>query len=215
MHDLARVLDRRVAPEEKPARLRELPQLLDRGGALKIGRDEHHALPLLLEERAELPRERGLAGALEAREEDARGRLWRKREPFRFAPEQIDQRAMHRADHVLPRREALEHLLADGVRAHGRDEVLHDLKMNVGLEERDAHLAQGILDVLLGQLPAAAQALEDGIESCAQIVEHGFVTLQEGRGGGPRKLEAPRPGLASRRRWIRMRTPAPYADLAV
>jgi hypothetical protein len=45
--------------------------------------------------------------------------------------------------------------------------------VHVGLEERDADLAQGILDVLLRELPAAAQALEDGIESCAQIIEHG------------------------------------------
>ena len=56
--------------------------------------------------------------------------------------------------------------------AHLGDEVAHHRQRDVGLEQRDADLAQRLVDVLLGQHAAAAQPVEDAGEPVGQCVEH-------------------------------------------
>ena len=46
---------------------------------------------------------------------------------------------------------------------HARHEVLDDLVVDVGLEERQAHFTQGLVEVLLGDGAAAAEAAEDAL----------------------------------------------------
>ncbi len=55
----------------------------------------------------------------------------------------------------------LQHLGADGARAHLVGERAHHLERDVGLEQRAADLAQGRVDVLLGQRAAARELVED------------------------------------------------------
>ena len=88
------------------------------------------------------------------------------------AAEQLDQLVVHDLDDLLARRERLEHVLPDGLLADAVDEALDDLEVDVGLEQRHAHLAQRLLDVVLGQPAAAAEPVEDGLQSRAQGVEH-------------------------------------------
>ena len=45
--------------------------------------------------------------------------------------------------------------LADGLLAHAGDELLHDVEGDVGLEERDADVAQRLVDQLGGDLALA------------------------------------------------------------
>jgi hypothetical protein len=80
---------------------------------------------------------------------------------------------MHHADQRLARREAAEHFLAERLGAHRIDEVLHHRKRDVGLEQRDAHFAQRVLDVVLRQPRFAAHGLDDLAEARGQVVEHG------------------------------------------
>ena len=56
--------------------------------------------------------------------------------------------------------------------AHGGDEVLDDRQRDVGLEQREAHFAQRVLDVGVGQPRFAAQLLHDAAEPLGQVVEH-------------------------------------------
>ncbi len=49
--------------------------------------------------------------------------------------------------------------LAEGLLLHAREEGLDDAELDVGLEQREAHLAEGGLDVLLGQLGQAGEAV--------------------------------------------------------
>jgi hypothetical protein len=64
-------------------------------------------------------------------------------------------------DDALVGVERQQRLGADRLRLHAGHQVAGDLEVDVGLEQGDAHLAQGGLDVGLGQLAAAAEAVED------------------------------------------------------
>ena len=56
--------------------------------------------------------------------------------------------------------ERLERLRAQGALLHGRGELLDDLEVHVRLQQREAHLAHRLRDVLLGQLAARADIAE-------------------------------------------------------
>ncbi len=88
---------------------------------------------------------------------------------------------MNHAHQRLARRQRADDVRADGLGAHGGDEVLDDRERDVGFEQREAHLAQRVLDVFVGQPRLAAQLLHDAAEPLGQVVEHG------GAGGGLRE----------------------------
>ena len=66
--------------------------------------------------------------------------------------------------------------LAQRLLLHARQERLDDAELDVGLEQRQAHLAQGRVDVLLGQLGQTGEAVARGLEAFGEGVEHGWVT---------------------------------------
>src|SRR5690606_317268 len=80
-------------------------------------------------------------------------------------------------DEHLPRREAFLDLLPDDLTADRLDERFHDWQRNVGLEQSHAHLSQGVVDVVLGEPAAAAQALDDTLQTLRQFVEHREITI--------------------------------------
>ena len=80
---------------------------------------------------------------------------------------------MHDADQRLSRREAADHFRAHRLFLHCGDEILHHRQRHVGLEQRDAHLAQRFLDVGFGEARFAADRLDDAREAGGQVVEHG------------------------------------------
>ena len=67
----------------------------------------------------------------------------------------------------------LHHLFAERSLAHLRDEVLDDLEVDVGLEQREADLAHRAGDRLLVEPAAAAEVAERGLELVGKRVEHG------------------------------------------
>ena len=88
---------------------------------------------------------------------------------------------MDHADQRLPRRQRADDIGADSLVANRGDEILDDRQRDVGLEQREAHFAQRILDVGVGQPRFAAQLLHDAAEPLGQVVEH--------RGAGERMPE--------------------------
>ena len=64
---------------------------------------------------------------------------------------------------------------ADGLFADARDEVLDDLEVDVGLEEGEADLAHGGIDVGFADPAAAGQGAEGLAQALAEAVEHGPV----------------------------------------
>src|SRR6059036_2626756 len=81
------------------------------------------------------------------------------------AAEQFDQLAVDDLDDLLGGRERGQHILADRPHPHPLDELADDLEVDVRLQESHANLAQGFLDVLLGEASAASETVEDGLQS--------------------------------------------------
>ena len=91
--------------------------------------------------------------------------------------------APHRQAHQrLARRQRLEHFLAHRTHLDALDQRLHHRQRDVGFQQRDAHFARGLADVLFGQTTAAAQALHGAGQALGQGLEHaGLDTAEYGR----------------------------------
>ena len=76
-------------------------------------------------------------------------------------------------DDLLAGLDALDDLVADGLLLHALDEVARDFEVHVGIEQREAHVAQRVADVGLGNLAEAAQVAEDVLELAGQRIKHG------------------------------------------
>ena len=149
-------------------------ELLDGSGALHVGGDEER---LLLEIVLEVPGELGgrgrLARALEADHHDARrARAGRGEDERLFAlgrahegdelvvgdlGELVAGGDLHRLAAGAGRLDAYD--LADGLLLDPGEEGLHHAELDVGLEQREAHLAQRHLHVGFGQLGETGEAV--------------------------------------------------------
>ena len=141
--------------------LAEGDELLDGGRALHVGGHEQGAVALLLEEGGQLGGSGRLAGALEAGHHDDRRRGARGGEVLLRAAEDGGELFLNDVDDGLGRRHAFEGAWFEGARLHLGDELADDLEVDVGFEQRDAHLAQRLVDILLAEPPAPSQLLKD------------------------------------------------------
>ena len=135
--------------------LSELLELVDRGGTLQVGGDEAGAATLLPQEQGELRGGRRLARALEAREQDHGRGPARERKLRAARAHQGRQLVVDDLHDLLAGLQALQDLLAEGALANLGDELLDDLEVDVGLEQREADLAHGAGDRLFVELAAA------------------------------------------------------------
>jgi hypothetical protein len=119
----------------------------------------------------------GLSRALEPGQQDHRGRSLGFLDPGDLlASEEIDHLVAHHADHRLVGVQAPQDLLADGAGPDSLEKLLHDPKMDVGLEQRETDLAERGVHVGLGQESLAAQRPEDTLKPLAQRIEQRHVT---------------------------------------
>ena len=162
LHDLDRIL--RVAAVDGDLDLAaELLELVDRGRALQVGGDQRGLLPVLAQEQRQLGGRRRLARALEARHQD-HGRRLPEREPGVAGAHQGRQLLVDDLHDLLAGVEALQDVLAGRALAHLRDEVLDDLEVDVGLEQREPDLAHRLRDRLLVEAALAAEVAEGVLE---------------------------------------------------
>jgi hypothetical protein len=145
--------------------LAELLELVDRGRALQVGGDEARLAAFLAQEQRELGRGGRLARALQAGEQDHRRRPAGEREPGVAGAHQGRQLLLDDLHDLLAGRQALGHVLAERPFAHTRDEVLHDLEVDVGLQERQPDLAHRARDRLLVEAALLAQIAERALEA--------------------------------------------------
>ena len=148
-------------------------QLLAGGGTVDVHRHHHGRWPFLDSQRASLPVEVVLpepcrptiimtvGGSLAVR---SRAWCW---------PRHLDHFVADDLDDLLRRGERGEHFLAHSLFPDGFDELLDDLEVDVGFEQRHANFAQSGFHVLGGELSLAAQVLEDALQLVAKIIEHG------------------------------------------
>ncbi len=147
-------------------------QLVDGRGTIDVGGDEDRRLAVLLEKLGELRARRRLARALQAGHEDHGGRMAAEGEPGVAAAHELDELLVHDLHDLLRRREALHDLGAEGALLDVRDELAHHLEVDVGLEQRQADLTHGGVDVLGGELAVALETLHDALQAVGERVEH-------------------------------------------
>ena len=120
----------------------DLDELLDRGGPVDVaGRDGDRGAVLLVQHLGQLGRRGRLARALQAGHQDDRRRARREGQPGRGAAHQRGQLLVDDLDDLLAGVELLADLDAQAALLHGRRELLDDLEVDVGLEQREADLA--------------------------------------------------------------------------
>ena len=149
-------------------------QLLHRGRALHVGRDQQRAPALLLEMARELRRDGGLADALEAEQQHRDGsvsacergvhRPHQAHELFLAARHEVLARA-----HAVHAARGVAHLRldprAERFLAQAREEILHHLVVDVGLEQRTAHVPERLVEVGVGQRLHAGKPLARALEA--------------------------------------------------
>ena len=75
-------------------------------------------------------------------------------------------------DERLARVKAFQHLLTEGLFLDLLHELLDHRQGHVGLQQRLAHLAQGVADIVFGELPLAGQAFQRLTQAVREILEH-------------------------------------------
>lgn len=146
--------------------------LVGSGGTVDVARREQRRATLLLEQVGQLYGSRGLTGALQAHEHDDIGNTVAKDELALGGAEHLGKLVEHDLDDVLRRRERLHDLCGHAALLSLGDELLDNLKVNVGLEQRHANIAHGRSNIGLGQLALAAQAVKCVVEAIAQGIKH-------------------------------------------
>ena len=174
-------------------------QLVDGRRAVDVAGHQRRLLALLGQQPRELARRRRLARALQAAHEDHRGRLRRELELRGALAHQRGQLLQHDLHDLLARREALQDVRAARALAHRGHEVLDDAEVDVGLEQREADLAHGARDVVLGQAPAAAQVAERRGQPVGEGVEHVVQVYRRPLGAGSGRRDGPVRGARSGR----------------
>ena len=147
-------------------------ELLAGGGAVDVDRDEHGAMAALFEPGGELAGGGGFAGTLQAGHEDDGGRLGGESEAGGVLAEQGDEFVADDLDDLLGGREGGEDFSADGFDADAFDEVVGDVKVDVGLEQGYANFAQGFSDVFFRERALAAQGFEGALEFVCKVFKH-------------------------------------------
>ena len=145
-------------------RLRDDLQLLARRGTVDVDRDQQRTMSSDLEPVRQLARSRGLAGTLQSGHEHDRGRLRGELHARRVFAQNLDQFVAQDLDDLFAGRERGHHFLADSLGANLVDELLDDLEVDVGFEQREANFAQRLVNVLLGERGLPAEGLECALE---------------------------------------------------
>ena len=135
-------------------------QLVDGRRAIDVTSHQQRTLAALgLEQVGQLAREGRLARALQARHQDD-GRLALEVDVDGRAAHQLRQLVVHYLDHQLARLERREHALAQRFLFDAVGELLGHLVVDVGIEQRLAHVFEGFGHVQLRDPPFAFENLE-------------------------------------------------------
>gem|GEM_PF-6377551 len=168
----------RVAVEHRHLDLGpQLLELLDGRRALGVRRHQIGVAALLFEHKGQLAAGGGLARALQAHHHEHVGGLAAQVQWFGLAAHEGAQLVSHDLDDLLGRGEALHHLLAHGAVLDLGDELLGDLVVDVGFQQGQAHLSQGLGDVALRELAVALEPLESQGQPIAEVVKHDWSSL--------------------------------------
>ena len=131
-----------------------------------------HALRALAQAIGDLGRGGGLAGALQADHQDDDRRDGPEIEIGDGAAQHLDQVVVDDLDDHLARRDRADDVGADRLRPDLVDELADDRQGDVGFEQGGPHLAQGRVDIGLGQRTTPPKLVENIAQTLAKTLEH-------------------------------------------
>ena len=155
-----------------PGLLPEHLQLLHGVRPLQVGRHHQRGVALCLQPERQLRRERGLTGALQARQHDHGRRVLGKTQPAGLAAQDRDEFVMDDLDDLLGRVERGGDLFGGGPLLHPGDELPGHRQGHVRLEQDKADLAAGRVDVGSRQPALAPQRGQDLGQPVGECLEH-------------------------------------------
>ena len=145
--------------------LGQLRQLFDCGRTVDVGR---HQIRLATELRAQMQGElggcRGLTGTVQTHQHHDHRRRRRQVELGGRPTHELGELLIDDLDEVLLGSQAGEHFAAQRLAAHLVGEIANHVDVDVGLEQRQTHLADRVLDVLFGDLAVPAQTFDRQFE---------------------------------------------------
>ncbi len=171
-HDLRRRHARAFAVNRDVELFTQHLKLRHGGGPIRIGGHHQRAAVIALTQRQrQLGGGRRLACALQPHQHDHVRRGAGHIQLRRFA-QRAQQLLVNDLHNLLRRRQAFHHLGADGPLSHARHQVLDNLEVDVGFQQRQTHLAQRHVNVLLRQLAVRRQLIKDSVQLGLQVLEH-------------------------------------------
>jgi len=142
-------------------------ELLAGGGTVDVHRYQHRPVAGFFEPLGEFAAGGRFAGALEAGHQDDGWRLGGFLEAGGVFAEDVDEFVVDDFDDLLGGGEGGGDFFAESAGADVLDELVDDGEVDVGLEEGEADLAEGVGDVLVGDGALAAEGLEGTLEFVA------------------------------------------------
>ena len=161
-----------AAIDAHPHLIAECLELIGGSRAVHVARDEQGRVLFLLQTIRELGCGSRLARALQADEHDDVGNAAREDELRVGATQKLGELVEHDLHDVLRRSKRLEHLGGEAALLGASAELLHDFEVDVSLEQRQADLAHGGVDIFLGQAAFSAQAREYALQSLGKTFKH-------------------------------------------
>ena len=135
-------------------------QLIARGGTIDVDGNEQRPMTAFLKPLRQFSGGCCLTGALKSDQHEDGRRLRREIDPDVLAAKHFDQFVANDLYDLLSGTQALHHLLADGFGFDRVGELLDDLEVDVGFEQRHADFFQRFVQVSFGKLALAAQILK-------------------------------------------------------
>ena len=152
--------------------LAERLELVDGRGTIHVARHQTSRTVLAFEAPRELGGGRRLAGTLQSDHHDHGRRDGAELESLATLAEHGRELVVDDLDELLAGRDGAQLRDAHGLFLDALEELAGELKVDVGLEQDAAHLAEAFFDVGFGEDAAAAEARKGRFEFFGQLVEH-------------------------------------------
>ncbi len=131
-------------------------ELFDRRRAIDVGRDDQHFLLVLLaQEFTQLTDAGGFTRPLQTRHQYYGWRLRSQIQGLVFFAHRRNQFATDNLDELLPWGQALVNFMTNRFLFYAIDELTHYRQRNVSLQQRHAHFAQRLFNVVFSKAPTA------------------------------------------------------------
>ena len=139
----------------------ENSKLFHSRGTIDVHRKEQRGVVVFREPVTELCRRGGFSGTLEPNHQKDGRRLLVKLQLCLVAPQQLHQLVAHNFHYLLGGGQGIHDFLSQRALLYSSHEILRDLVMDVGIQQRIANLPSSLLEMAFGDTALASQVPKD------------------------------------------------------